>query len=283
MLSSSSIGTPGPAFILRYRILIALFLLVLTVASKASDDLVQEILSENQYHDNDSLYFETTLETNDKQERLRDESERQQKLINEQLQREREASFAKELARLKEDKAAIRKLMQQKKRDIKIVNRVIAAFHAGNYYAVLGICRAIFIFGTSRIRIPKLSIPLIPNHFRIETPEIELFGGISEQRIKKSYREMAKRVHPDKSRDPRAVEAFHMVEEAASLLLNSGSRAEYDRQWQEQRRMRRIKFQNRIAHAFEMGTRIAGAVIGTGKKVLGPFTVPVMILLVLIV
>jgi hypothetical protein len=263
----------------RYIAIFSLFLLVVVAASNEFDDLVQKIVSEDQYHDSD--HFESKTETVLEEQEIMDEVLRQQNRINKKIQ-EREDSFARELAWLKEDEAAIQKLLKQKKKDAKIVNRVLQSFHAGNYYAALGIHRTAFVFGTSRIRIRKLSIPLIPNYFTLNLPEFEFFGGVSEQRIKKAYRDMAKRVHPDKNRDPRAVEAFHMVEKAASVLLDASSREEYDRQWQEQRRLRRIKLTHRILRGFEKGTRIAGTIVTSAKKLLGPFTVPVVILVALI-
>lgn len=266
----------------RDKLLISFFVLLFIVTVYGQfEDLVQEIVSEDQYHDNDYGYF-TADPPSMQQQEMADEAERQQHRMREQVQREREEAFAKELARLKEDKAAIQALMKQKKKDAKIVHRVLKAFHSGDYYAVLGIRRTMLSFGMNPIRIPKLSIPLIPNRFTLHIPEVELFGGVSEQSIKKAYRDMAKRVHPDKNRDPRTVEAFHMVEEAASLLLDTGRRTEYDRQWQEQGRARRHQFKNRIVHGFETSSRIAGTILGTGRKVLGPFTVPVVILVALI-
>jgi DnaJ domain len=257
-----------------------LILVSIVTAYNEFDDLVQEIVSEDQGHDNDYGYFAADPPSNQQQE-MADEAARQQHRLREQVQKEREEAFAKEVARLKEDKAAIQALMQQKKRDAKIVHRVLKAFHSGNYYAVLGIRRTLLSLGLNPIRIPKRSIPLIPNYFTLNIPEFEFFGGVSEQSIKKAYRDMAKRVHPDKNRDPRTVEAFHMVEEAAAMLLDPGRRAEYDRQWQEQQRVRRMKIQNCIVHGFEASTRVAGTIVGTGRKVLGPFTVPVVILVAL--
>jgi DnaJ domain len=265
----------------RFYAVVSLFLFAIAAANSEFDDLVQEIVSEDQYHDNDYGYFAGDPPSIREQE-IADEAARQKTRVQEQVQREREEAFAKELAWLKEDNAAIKALMQQKKRDAKIVHRVLKAFHSGNFYAVLGIRRTMFFLGIKPIRSPKISIPLIPNYFTVKIPEFEFFSGVSEQSIKKAYRDIAKRVHPDKNRDPRTVEAFHKVEEAASILLDASRRTEYDLQWQEQRRVRRMRFQNRIVHGFETSTRIAGTIVGTGRKVLGPFTVPVIILVALI-
>eukprot|EP00403_Amphidinium_massartii_P016667 CAMPEP_0178428378 /NCGR_PEP_ID=MMETSP0689_2-20121128/30247_1 /TAXON_ID=160604 /ORGANISM="Amphidinium massartii, Strain CS-259" /LENGTH=248 /DNA_ID=CAMNT_0020050149 /DNA_START=18 /DNA_END=761 /DNA_ORIENTATION=+ len=47
--------------------------------------------------------------------------------------------------------------------------------------------------------------------------------------IKKAYRKLALRLHPDKCKEPKAEEAFKKVGEAFSVLSDSSKRSQYDR------------------------------------------------------
>jgi len=53
--------------------------------------------------------------------------------------------------------------------------------------------------------------------------------GASDDEIKKAYRKLALRLHPDKCQDPGAEEAFKRVGEAFSVLSDSDKREVYDR------------------------------------------------------
>ena len=46
--------------------------------------------------------------------------------------------------------------------------------------------------------------------------------------IKKSYRKLALKYHPDKNKDPAAKEEFHKISEAYQTLSNPASRINYD-------------------------------------------------------
>lgn len=50
----------------------------------------------------------------------------------------------------------------------------------------------------------------------------------STEEIRKSYRRLAMRYHPDRNSDPSASEKFLRVQKAYEVLINSGSRESYD-------------------------------------------------------
>lgn len=51
----------------------------------------------------------------------------------------------------------------------------------------------------------------------------------SQSSIRKAYRSLAKRVHPDKNRDPRAAAAFDVLRDAYEELMSPARREAYDR------------------------------------------------------
>lgn len=250
-------------------------------------EFVQEVVEEDQdqqHHDgddgNDYASTLTDQEYERQQEELlrreRDEQERirqQEEELNRRIQDEREMAFEAELAQLTDEKqkAAARK---QKKRDAAIVQRILRRAAKGNFYAVLGLqYRNLFSF---HLHIPGCSLPLGP--YRMETPEIDMLHfAVTPVHIKRAYRECARAVHPDKCRDGRAVEAFHAVEQAASILLNASTRAAYDAQLAERRRAQRARVRQYLRVGWEQLGRIVRRVQSV-FQLLGPFALPLTIL-----
>jgi DnaJ domain len=277
----------------RFSIMVVLLaLLVVVQTARACDDydFVQEVVAEDQEHYNDhysstmdganDLYDQDMLRQQDEDERLRQQQEhaeeqerRAEQARNEIIQKEREEAFEAELARMSEEKR--KAAIKQKKRDAAVARRVLKAASSENHYAVLG------LRNNRELRIPGRSITIIPGYFSLTIPEVKLFH-VDNRQIKKAYREKAKTVHPDKSKDGRAVEAFLAVENAASILLDETARAEYDQKVLQHRQARRAKMTGIAQSGLQRGYRVTSQVIGTAKRILGPFAFPVLILAVLI-
>lgn len=69
---------------------------------------------------------------------------------------------------------------------------------------------------------------MIPNHYK--TLEIE--PTATKEEIKKAYRRLALKYHPDKNKSPDAHEKFIAINEAYLLLYDNEARAKYDREYQ---------------------------------------------------
>jgi DnaJ domain len=268
---------------------IAMFILVLysfdnAQAVDSSDEYIQfveEILSEDESYYNDYVYVNESDEQirRDKKE-FEKETVRSKNFIteNERIQALREESFARELAQVKkEDRATAKKLLQQKNRDAQTADRIFRSFQSNDYYSVLGIRN----FAFSNLRIPNRTMTIIPKYFVVHIPGFDLFN-ISEKQIKRAYREMAKLVHPDKSKDPRAVKVFLMVENAAAVLLNDVTRSEYDMMILKERRERQTRMLHQIRQGIEKSFMMTNTVLHSARKLLGPFSIPVVVLVALV-
>lgn len=209
------------------------------------------------------------------EERIRQQQEAMEQQRNQRVQQEREAAFEAELAQISDDKqkAAVKK---QKKRDAAIVQRVLRSAAKGNHYAVLGLRNnREFHFpanggGSTATRLWKL----------LHLPQLVL-GHVSAAHIKRAYRERAKATHPDKNRDGGAVEAFHAVEHAATVLLDANARAAYDAAVLEQRQLRRTRVYRTVHGGWERCAQVLRRVKSLFGR-LGPLALPLSILGVLI-
>lgn len=69
---------------------------------------------------------------------------------------------------------------------------------------------------------------MIPNHYKI----LEIEPTASKEDIKKAYRRLALKYHPDKNKSPDAHEKFIAINEAYLLLYDNEARIKYDREYQ---------------------------------------------------
>lgn len=172
----------------------------------------------------------------------------------------REAAYRAELERVKDDETKRKALKRQKANDAAVVRRVLHRSAKGMHYAVLGFN------------------PLCRWWPDIQVGPVTLCA-VSASKIKRAFRTVARRVHPDKNRDGRAEEAFRLLEESAALLGDVGRRKEYDMKL----RLRRGELLEGILGAIGGVWRGLGETVGWAKRVLGPLFLPVVTLLLIII
>lgn len=263
-------------------IVVALLLCVsCTVAQDDDYDFVKEVLDEDQHNYDDDIdddYVdgpEPDTETHEEEIlRKQQEAELKKKAEEERIAREkadrieeeREAAFAAEVAKMTDEQQKVAR--KQKKIDARIVRRILRAAKNDNHYAVLGL-------RNWELQIPSRTIKLARLVFRI--PGFALFH-ISPKVIKKAYRKLATKVHPDKNLDGRATEAFIAVENSASILNDEPKRIEYDDMVRQIWRERRELAQKKAVKSADGTIRFIGQIVQVFRRVLGPFALPVIIL-----
>ncbi|MFB5604307.1 MAG: DnaJ domain-containing protein [Candidatus Nitrosomaritimum aestuariumsis] len=65
----------------------------------------------------------------------------------------------------------------------------------------------------------------LPDYYKI----MEISRGASQEEIKKKYRELAKKMHPDKSKDQSTQETMAEINKAYEILSNKERREKYDK------------------------------------------------------
>jgi DnaJ domain len=164
---------------------------------------------------------------------------------------------------------------RKKRNDQRTVNAVLKSRDRNNLYGILGLPNNRYLC------LPGRSLTIIPNYLSIQIPELTFFR-VSKNQIKRAFRERALSVHPDKTADPRASEAFNAIDEAAETLLDDGAREKYDLSIT----LARQKHRSLIIANLRTGMdRVWGLIHTCLKRVwrlLGPFAVPVVVVAFLI-
>ncbi|KAL7469114.1 hypothetical protein ACHAXS_009367, partial [Conticribra weissflogii] len=185
----------------------------------------------------------------------------------ERIRVKREAAFEVELKKMNEEQ---RKAAQkQKAKDAKVVQRILKAFKAGKHYAVLGIRNLEVQLGPYYILNFSLG-PIVL--FRVKTKE-----------IKRVYRNLARTVHPDKNKDGRAEEAFHALESSAAILTDEKKRSDYDKKIIAARRRRNKYAIESVLGASQKVWSNTLSTFRVTKRVLGPFSTPILVIGALII
>lgn len=246
----------------------------------------QQHMQQNPYdnaysNESDFQAYQEKLERRAQEEESRQRAE-QERLKKEQLlriQHEREAAFERELqtAATEQQKKMLRK---QKRKDHALVRKVCRASQRGDLYSVLGLrnwqfqiggwCWKFGFFLPRRLRNNN-------NKCIVRFPTWQVFG-ISSQNIRRAYRARALLVHPDKNRDAHAQEAFVAVEEAASVLTDEAARKEYDAAVKKAREERLVHLQHRAKLLVYVVRGVFHRILKVMRNVLGPFTVPILVL-----
>jgi len=179
----------------------------------------------------------------------------------ERIRLKRESAFEAELKKMNEEQK--KKAQQQKKKDAKIVNRILKASKAGKHYAVLGI--------------HNFEIQIGPYYFlNFSIGPLVLFR-VKTKAIKRVYRNLARIVHPDKNKDGRAEEAFHALEQSAAILTDDKQREDYDKKIIAARRRRNKYALDSVIRVSHTAWSQTASTLKMTKKVLGPFSTPILV------
>ena len=135
----------------------------------------------------------------------------------EELERQREETRARrdrqwEADLQKMNKAQRSQAKKKRLQDAKVVNLVLSS---PDHYKTLRLSRPLWN--------PWASFP----------------KSASPKQVKKAYRDLARKVHPDKNKDGRAEEAFDKIQEAYETLSDKGKKREYDRKEERKRKARK--------------------------------------------
>ena len=207
---------------------------------------------------NDEEEDEEVIENILEEEEKRQEEEAMKRQLEEEARR-REEEFEASLQRMKDDQQR-KKAIQQKKKDGKTVARILKRSEKGQHYGVLGL-RNTLLFPPEGFKIGPL-----------------VLGEITKSKIKKAYRTMAKRVHPDKNRDARASHAFRVVEESASILMDDERRQEFNLFLKQRRQNQFNAIRKYTQNTISKTKSTIGFVFNAFRRIFGPFTVPILII-----
>lgn len=185
----------------------------------------------------------------------------------ERIRLKREAAFEAELKKMNEEQR--KRAQRQKKKDAKVVKRILNASSGGKHYAVLGI--------------RNLELQLGPFYmFNFSFGPFILFR-VKTKEIKRVYRNLARTVHPDKNKDGRAEEAFHALETSAAILTDEKQRSDYDKRIISTRRRRNKYAMESMVGVSQLAWRRGVSTLRVAKRMLGPFSTPILVVGALII
>ena len=95
--------------------------------------------------------------------------------------------------------------------------------------AVFALRRAVFSAFRNKYSAPGSVAVMGKDYYKI----LGIQSGANEDEIKKAYRKMALKYHPDKNKDPNAEEKFKEIAEAYDVLSDPKKRAVYDQYGEE--------------------------------------------------
>ena len=245
--------SPCPVLLLSITLICLLFLS--PALADPNYEYVREVLEEEaEFHGQDNSYYHE--DSKPAQDETSESSRRAQ---------ERDAEFEAKVQNLSRQEQ--KKARQKKKQDARLVSCLLRASGNRDYYAVLGLSRK------------QALSQSIPQWLRRLVPSEKLrFFDLSASDIRKAYRSMATRVHPDKNHDGRADRAFMALEDAYSILSDKNQREEYDETWSFQSWDGWNDRQTRVVQTTQATLMTVVRVVTMVKKVVGPFAVPVGIL-----
>lgn len=164
---------------------------------------------------------------------------------------------------------------RKKRNNKRVINSILKSRDHNNLYGILG------LRNNRYIRLPERTLTIIPNHFSIQIPEITFFH-VSKNQIKRAFRERALTVHPDKTNDPRAEEAFNAIDEAAEILLDDKAREDYDLSIALSRQRYRASVVATAQTVLDRAWGFIHTFVKRARSFLGPFAVPVVVMAFLI-
>merc|ERR1711862_733245 len=153
------------------------------------------------------------------------------------------------------------------KKNSKLINHIIKSYNNKNYYSVLKLQPLWMNDMISKIPYPISNILPLSCH--------------DEKSIKKSYRKLSKKIHPDKNnsnKNNNSIEAFIALEESTKILLNNVTKKEYDNNLRMIRNEVYNTWLKRYTYILNIIKNIIINVRNVFKIIIGPFLTPFLIM-----
>ncbi|GMH76204.1 hypothetical protein TrLO_g4028 [Triparma laevis f. longispina] len=180
--------------------------------------------------------------------------DQQQEIMRAERRKKREAAFQTELKNMK--KTERNEAIKRRKSDKKIIDRLLKS---KTHYQTLN---------------------LNPKWYEFWKKE---GSNVSVKQVKKAYRNLSKRIHPDKNKDVRAEDAFDMLQEANEVLSDAESKKAYDRKLELTKRSNREENLENAQDMAENAFKKTSLFMKLISKLLGPFAPSAFALCALII